>query len=106
MQRRILGMNFFVGRLIPMGTDRKVAEDEMDHYRRVQPTREARAGVAEFPKQILAATPWLDELEQCVRRTLATKPTLLTWGMRDFAFPPKHHIPRLRSIFSDVEVVE
>lgn len=106
MQRRILDRNYFVERLIPRGTARKLSEEEMDHYRRVQPSPEMRAGVAEFPRQLIAAAPWLGELARDVIATLSEKPVLLVWGMRDLAFPPKPTIPGIRRTFKDIELVE
>src|SRR5262249_209733 len=44
---------------------------------------ELRAGIAQFPRQITAASPWLTELERRVASRLATKPTLITYPMRD-----------------------
>ncbi len=57
MQRRILERNFFVERLVPAGTTRNLSDEEMEHYRAVQPSPEARQGVAVFPRQILDAGP-------------------------------------------------
>ncbi len=105
MQRAILERNFFVEKLIPNGTARVLSPAEMDHYRRVQPTPEARRGVAEFPRQIRAARPWLAEIAHSVETALARKPLLLTWGMRDFAFGPRF-IPRWRDTFPDHCLVE
>jgi haloalkane dehalogenase len=106
MQRAILKRNFFVERLIPAGVSHTLSEREMDHYRRVQPTPEARAGVAEFPRQILAAEGFLSELSTSVPRTLGSKPALLVWGMKDFAFPFKRTVPRIQAAFSDWKLVE
>jgi len=63
-------------------------------------------GVAEFPRQLLAAREWLAGVERRVSDALASTPALLVWGMRDFAFPPRAHFPRLRRTFRDLEVVE
>ena len=104
MQRRILEKNFFVERLIPSGTSRDLSVEEMDHYRGAQPTPEARRGVAVFPRQILAATPWLGELEQSVPRTLGEKPTMLIWGTRDRAFGGRSFIEHWRSDFPGAEL--
>lgn len=101
MRRRILEDNFFVEKLIPMGTARTVPEAVMDHYRAVQPDPSARRGVAEFPHQLLAAADWLGSLAQQVPRQLADRPLLLVWGMRDFAFHPRHFLPRWRETFPD-----
>ena len=106
MQRRILERNYFVERLIPLATTRKLTPEEMDHYRGAQPTPEARVGVAEFPRQLLAAGPWLGDLQSRVRRLLSSKPALLVWGMKDFGIPARANIPRIRAIFDDCVLVE
>jgi haloalkane dehalogenase len=106
MQRRITEKNYFVERLIPLATDRKLTPEEMEHYRGVQPTPEARVGVARFPRELLASHSWLAEVERSVRNHLASKPVLLVWGMRDVAFSPKTHLPRMRSTFPNAVLVE
>jgi haloalkane dehalogenase len=78
----------------------------MGHYRAVQPDPEARVGVAEFPRQIVAASSWLEELSREVPAKLGSKRALITWPMRDLAFSAKRVLPRVRSAFTDVEVVE
>ena len=104
-QRRILEKNFFVERLIPAATTRKLSEEEMEHYRAVQPDAQARRGVAVFPRQILAAGPWLEELARAVPRTLGTKPTLLIWGMRDRAFGSDQPLRRWQADFPNAETL-
>jgi haloalkane dehalogenase len=106
MQRRILERNFFIDRMLPGGVRRKLSEEEMAHYRGVQPTAALRVGVAQFPRQIVAATPWLAELERSVARELPTKRTLVTYPMRDFGFRAKQILPRFRATFRDIEIVE
>lgn len=106
MQSAILKRNFFVERLIPVGTTRTLTPLEMEHYRAVQPSPEARRGVAELPKQILAARPLLQRLAQEVPATLGAKPALFVWGMKDFAFTPAATLPRMRATFDDHVVVE
>jgi len=106
MQRAILNRNFFVERLIPVGTTRTLTPREMEHYRAVQPSPEARRGVAELPKQIRAARPLLQRLARDVPETLGAKPALLVWGMKDFAFNPAATLPRMRATFADHVVVE
>lgn len=106
MQWAILRRNFFVERLIPAGTATSLSDAVMEHYRRVQPTPEARAGVARMPKEILAAHPLLERLADDVPAKLGAKPTLLVWGMKDFAFRPGPNIPRMRATFSDHVLVE
>ncbi len=105
MQRAILEKNFFVEKLIPLGTARSLPQQVMDHYRAVQPKPAARVGVAEFPRQILAAGPWLATLAAEVPKTLGDRPLLLVWGMKDRVFPPKATLPRWRSAFRDWTLV-
>ena len=106
LQRAILRRNLFVERLMPGAIQRTLTDAEMDHYRGVQPTPEARAGVAEFPRQITRAGPWLGRLEPAVRDRLGGKRTLITWPMRDIAFPAGRMLPRVRAAFGDAQVVE
>jgi haloalkane dehalogenase len=106
LQWLILERNFFVERLLPAGMARRLTPAEMDHYRRVQPTSQARRGVAEMPKQILAARPLLERLSREVPAVLGTKPALLVWGMKDLAFRPGTMLPRMRETFPDHVVVE
>ncbi len=106
MQRAVLNRNFFVERLIPMATTRRLTPLEMTHYRAVQPSPEARRGVAELPKQILAARPLLERLAGDVPATLGAKPALFVWGMKDFAFSPARTLPRMRATFPDHVLVE
>ena len=106
LQRAILRRNLFVERFIPAGTTRKLSPEEMEHYRQVQPTPQARIGVAELPRQIVKATPFFADLAEAVPGALGAKRALITFPMRDTAFRPREVLPRLRSSFSDVTVVE
>ncbi len=106
LQRRIIEQNFFVERLMPRAMARTLTPEEMDHYRKVQPQPEARRGVAEMPKQILAARPLLERLSREVPARLGEKPTLLVWGMQDMGFRPRAILPRMRATFRDHVLVE
>src|SRR5262249_26145406 len=106
MQRQILEKNFFVERIVPRGMAHRLTPGEMDHYRKVQPSPGARKGVAEMPKQILAARPLLQRLAQDVPAALGAKPALLVWGMKDFAFRPKQILPRMQATFASNVTVE
>ena len=106
MQRAILHRNFFVEQLIPAGTAHRPSAAVMEHYRAVQPNPAARKGVAEMPKQILAAHALLGRLGREVPAKLGDKPALLVWGMKDFAFRPGPTLPRMRSAFPDHVLVE
>ena len=99
IQRRILERNLFVERVMPSAMSRKLTPEEMDHYRKVQPNPQARRGVATMPREILAARPLLERLAREVPERLGDKPVLLVWGMKDIAFRPKTHLPRMRESF-------
>lgn len=106
MQRQILEKNFFVERIVPLGMKHHLTPAEMDHYRKVQPSPEARKGVAEMPRQLLAARPLLQRLASDVPAMLGAKPALLLWGMKDPAFRSGHLLPRMRTAFTSNVVVE
>jgi haloalkane dehalogenase len=106
MQRQILEKNFFVERIVPRGMAHRLTPGEMDHYRKVQPSPSARKGVAEMPRQILAARPLLQRLAGDVPGKLGAKPALLVWGMKDFAFRPARILPRMQATFTDNVTVE
>lgn len=106
LQRAILNRNLFVERILPAGVTRKLSPEEMQHYRGVQPTPEDRVGVAELPKQIVKAGPFLAQLERDVADKLAGKPTLITFPMRDRAFPASSVLPRMRRTFANAQVIE
>ena len=106
MQWAIVRRNFFVEKIIPAGTATPLRDAVMEHYRKVQPTPEVRAGVARMPKEILAAGPLLGRLAREVPDKLGAKPALFVWGMKDFAFRPGPNLPRMRSAFGDHVLVE
>ncbi|MEU5539331.1 haloalkane dehalogenase [Streptomyces sp. NPDC020362] len=106
MQRRILEQNFLVERVLLGELGRKLTAAEADQYRAVQPTAEARRGLAMMPKEIRAARPLLDQLARDVPAQLGDKPTLLVWGMRDMVFRSNACIPRMRAAFTDLDIVE
>lgn len=106
LQRAILERNLFVERVLPAGVARTLSAQEMEHYRAVQRSADARVAVAELPRQIVAARPWLAELASAVPRELGAKRALVTFPLRDVAFPAKTVLPRMRATFSDIEVVE
>lgn len=106
LQRAVLHRNLFVELALRAGVARTLSPAEMAHYRAVQPTAAARAGVAELPRQIVAARPWLADLAAAVPRALGDKRVLVTFPLRDVAFPAKTVLPRMRAAFSDLEIVE
>ncbi|HUF76697.1 MAG TPA: alpha/beta fold hydrolase [Longimicrobiales bacterium] len=98
VQSMILDKNLFVERVMPLGVKHPLADEVMQHYRDAQPTPKSRIGVAELPRQLLAASDWLAELEEGVRGALGNVPLLLTWGLHDLAFP-RRYMERFREDF-------
>ena len=78
----ILKRNFFVDRIIPRATRSDLSERVMDMYRGPFPTPESRRPVAVFPKEIIAASAWLEEVE----RNIPKRPALIVWPTHDQAF--------------------
>ena len=105
LQRRILERNLFVERLMPRSVAHPLEAEVLDHYRRAQPTPQARWGVAEFPRQILASAGWLERLASQAPRALGDKPVLLVWGMKDPGFGSRKVIERWQRSFPSAEVV-
>lgn len=103
MQNRILQRNFFVERVMPTAVKHRLAPEVMDHYRGPLPTPLSRVGVAEFPRQITRATPWLQEIADDVRIHMANVPLLLVWGLGDLAFTPRF-MDRFRADFADASI--
>lgn len=106
MQRRILEQNFLIERVLLAELGRRLTAAEADHYRAVQPTPAARCALAVTPREIRAAHPFLEQLARDVPSRLGKKPTLLVWGMRDMVFRAKACLPRMRTTFTDLDVVE
>ena len=98
--------NFFVNGVMPraVGNREVLAQEVLEHYRRAQPSRAARAAHAALPGYIVGATEWLGELWDD-RSAFCGKPTLVLWGVKDIAFRTKE-LDRWRSELSDCEVHE
>jgi haloalkane dehalogenase len=105
LQRQVLERNFFVERLMPRLVSHPLEAEVMEHYRRAQPTPEARWGVAEFPHQILASGAWLERLASRASQALRDKPVLLVWGIKDRAFGSRKLIERWQRSFPTAEVI-
>jgi haloalkane dehalogenase len=100
----IVRRNVFVERILPGGTrERKLPEPVMDMYRGPFPTPESREPVAVMPKQIIAATPWLREVESRLA-TLSDRPALIVWPTKDVAFREPER-QRWESLFPDHRTV-
>ena len=98
--------NFFVNRVMPMAVgDRQILTPEiMSHYRKAQPTPEARAANAALPGHIVGATEWVRSIWDD-RASFVGKPALVFWGAKDIAFRKKE-LDRWKSELSDCEVHE
>ncbi|WDG16785.1 alpha/beta fold hydrolase [Microbacterium sp. Clip185] len=99
--------NLFVNLMIPIGhRRRRVTRAEMAHYRRALGTARRRGFSAVLPREIVAATPHLVELEAGLS-VLSAIPVLIMWGDRDIAFR-EPELARWRTIapHAHVEVIE
>ncbi|MEM7341552.1 MAG: alpha/beta fold hydrolase [Actinomycetota bacterium] len=86
MQWLIKRRNLFVDPAMKRSIIGEMTEREFEHYTAVVPTPASRTGIAEFPKQIRAAAPWLAQLEQRVLTAFSDTPMLIVWGTRDPVF--------------------
>jgi haloalkane dehalogenase len=79
--------NFFVTSFMrgAFGDKSKLSDHAHQHYKDALPTAASRKGCYVFPKQIIASTPWLEQLWSRIS-VLKDKPTLFVWGMKDVAF--------------------
>lgn len=103
MQRQILRRNILVEKLVPMAVKHPLADEVMHHYREALPTPKSRVGMAELPRQLTDAGPWLAELADDVRDRLANIPLLLLWGMKDPVFN-RQYMERFREDFRSVKI--
>jgi len=103
MQRQVLRRNILVEKLIPLAVKHPLADEVMHHYREALPTPKSRVGVAELPRQLTEASPWLGDLADEVRDRLANVPLLLVWGVRDPAFN-RQYMERFREDFRSVRI--
>ncbi len=79
---------------MPRSVATKLDPEVFKTYQRVQPSPEARRGVAEFPKQIRRARPMLTRLAREAPQALGSKPIELVWAMKDPAFGREQVIQR------------
>jgi len=82
--------NFFANVILrkAFGDKSKLSKEAHMHYLRPLETPEERKGCMVFPKQIVASTPWLDQIWSGIS-ALNGKPKLFVWGMKDIAFRDK-----------------
>lgn len=98
--------NFFVRVLMRRSLQVSLSDKEFAHYTDVVPTPSSRAGIAEFPKQIVDAGPWMTELERRVLNDLVDKPTVLVFGRKDPALASDSVIARWRETFPHAGYVD
>jgi haloalkane dehalogenase len=78
--------NAFVNVFIPAGhRRRRLRSAEMDHYRRPLDTPAAREASHVFPRELVASTAFMQDVERRLDR-LEQVPTLFVWGDGDIAF--------------------
>lgn len=82
--------NFFAQVVLrrAFGDRSKLSKDVHMHYLRPLEAPQDRKGCMVFPKQIVASTPWLEQIWGGIS-VLNGKPKLFVWGMKDIAFRDK-----------------
>ncbi len=105
-QLLIRRFNFFVNQVMPRATGRREALTRrvMEHYRRAQPTPDARSASAALPGAIVGESEWLDSIWSD-REAFSRLPALILWGARDIAFRRKE-LEIWRSELANAEVHE
>lgn len=106
LQYFITERNFFVNGLMKRTLEADLSDREFAHYRDVVPTPESRRGIAEFPKQILEAGPWLSEIAGRAPTALADKTMLLVFGRKDRALASEHIVDRWRTDFPSATYID
>lgn len=102
---QIVEKDWFLKHLMFQLVSTDLPDEVKTHYRAVQATPELRQGLAEFPSQLTAASPWLGDLAEDVPTRLGSKPTLIVWGMQDRGLA-KRFRPRVRETFPDHVLLE
>jgi haloalkane dehalogenase len=87
---------------IAYGEKAKLTPAMQQQYLAALPTPTSRKGTWVFPKQIIAASDWLAE-RWSHRERLATKPTMIAWGMKDIAFRARE-LDTWRAAFPQAQV--
>ena len=86
-QYLILKRNFFATTIITMMLGKTASATTLKAYADPFPTPESRKGPAVFPVQIVAATPWLEQIESRLA-LLAAKPVEFIFGLKDLLSTP------------------
>lgn len=96
--------NFFTRSVVARayGDRAKLTREIHQHYLKAHPTPASRKGTHVFPRQIIKASPWLADLWER-REAIASKPTMLAWGMKDIAFREKE-LQRWQTLFPAAQV--
>ena len=81
-QYLILQRNFFATTIISTMLGKGASPTTLKAYSDPFPTPESRKGPAVFPVQIMAATPWLEQIERDLPR-LNAKPAEFVFGLKD-----------------------
>ncbi len=97
--------NFFAAVILrqAFGDSRRLTAAAHAHYLRPLATPADRTGCLVFPKQIIAATPWLAALERQLP-VLRGKPIQIVWGMKDIAFRASE-LRRWEQCFPEAQVL-
>lgn len=105
---KFLTKNFnFFGKVVlkgVLGNEKSLPKNIHKHFYKHMETREDRKGCYTFPKQIIAASRWLNSLwEQ--REKIKDTPMTIIWGMKDRAFR-EIELKQWKSYWKNAKVIE
>ena len=109
MQWAIAEANFFVEEADSRPAPPRNPDDAvMEHYRSVTQPDSGRPapGWRACRRRFWRLVHFSERLARDVPAKLGSKPALLVWGMKDFAFRPGPNLPRMRAAFPDHVLVE
>jgi haloalkane dehalogenase len=100
----ILRRNFFVEFILPRSMRRaKLSDEVMAAYRGPFPTPESRRPLHVFPREIIASTPFLAEVERGLD-AVRDRPALIVWPDKDPVFAEEERA-RWEVVFADHRTV-
>jgi haloalkane dehalogenase len=95
--------NFVPKVFFSRGLARRPAADVLQMYFAPWRNRARRGPAVIAPRQLVAASPYLHEVERNLRR-ISDRPALIVWGLKDFAFRDAER-RRFEQIFSNHRTV-
>lgn len=98
-------LNFSPKFILPQSFgDKKLPKNLLKQYTKPFADRTQRNGTLAFAQSLLNDQDWFEQLWN-KRKTIAKKPTLFVWGMKDNVIKP-HHLEKFQSSFSNSKTIK